>query len=77
MKLSPESAVMYELGQREQSLAISLIKPCETNDTSPCGEGVFTPKCHRNCENPSYNVPYEKVEIYSVLMGDLCNILPG
>jgi len=40
-----------------------IIQPCEhhVNGTrQPCSEGASTPKCHRRCDNPSYNVPYEK-----------------
>jgi len=43
------------------------IEPCEhhVNGTRmPCSEGAKTPKCHRRCDNPSYNVPYEKDKTY-------------
>jgi cathepsin B len=39
------------------------IKPCEhhVNGTrGPCETGGRTPKCHRECENPDYKVPYEQ-----------------
>jgi len=44
-----------------------VIQPCEhhVNGTRlPCSEGSSTPKCHRRCDNPSYDVPYEKDKVY-------------
>ena len=43
------------------------IEACEhhVNGTRPpCAEGISTPKCHRNCENPNYDVNYEQDKSY-------------
>jgi len=43
------------------------IEACEhhVNGTRPpCAEGISTPKCHRSCENPNYDVNYEVDKSY-------------